>query len=81
MLRERLFHRLSELVCGGASGFQLDEEGEHLRAERVLDQRRLVGPRSAEDVTETVGFRLDTPLAAGSLESSLELRPAQPCSS
>lgn len=48
----RLFHRLGELVRGGAGGFQLDEEGEHLLTEGVLDQRRLVRPLGAEDVAE-----------------------------
>ncbi|GGR64298.1 hypothetical protein GCM10010251_96100 [Streptomyces aurantiogriseus] len=49
VLRESLFHRLGQIVGGGAGGFKLDQEGEHLLAQRVLDQRRLMGPVRAED--------------------------------
>lgn len=48
--RERLFHRLREVPGGGADGLQLGEQGEHLLAERIFDQWRLVSPVGAEDV-------------------------------
>ncbi|GAA3044581.1 hypothetical protein GCM10017562_02110 [Streptomyces roseofulvus] len=79
MLREGLFHRLSELVGGGAGGIQPDQEGEHLLAERILDQRRLVGPLAAEDLAEALGLGFDAALAAGSLEGGLDPGAGQPC--
>jgi hypothetical protein len=62
---------LARSSAAGARGLQLAQEGEHLLAERVLNQQRLVGPLGPEDLTDSVGFRLDTPLAAGSLERGL----------
>ena len=73
MLRERLLHCLSELIGGCAGGLQLNEEGEHLLAERVLDERWLVGPLGSENVAEPLGLRLDATLAAGALERGLDL--------
>lgn len=78
VLREHLLYRLREIVSCGAGGFQLNEEGEHLLAEGVLDQQRLVGPVGPEDVTDAVGFRLDATLAAGPLEGGLELGAGHP---
>jgi hypothetical protein len=43
MLGESFLHRLGEVVGGGAGGLELDQEGEHLLAERVLDEGRMVG--------------------------------------
>lgn len=77
VLRESLLHCLREVVGCCAGGFQLAQEGEHLLAERVLDQRRLVGPLAAEDLADPVGLGLDAALAAGSLEGGLDLRAAQ----
>jgi hypothetical protein len=55
----------------------LDQECEHLLAERVLDQRGLVCPVGAEDRPEPVGLGCDAALAAGSLQSGLQLRACQ----
>lgn len=79
VLRECCFDRFGELVSGGAGGVQLEEEGEHLLAECVFDQRRLVGPLSAEDFAEAVGLGFDATLAAGSLERGLDLGAGQTC--
>ncbi|MFE4771972.1 hypothetical protein [Streptomyces sp. NPDC056713] len=38
LMRERLFHRLGEVVGGGAGGSQVDQEGEHLPAASDLDR-------------------------------------------
>ncbi|WP_405650257.1 hypothetical protein OG581_04560 [Streptomyces sp. NBC_01386] len=38
LMRERLFHRLGEVVGGGAGGSQVDQEGEHVLAESDLDR-------------------------------------------
>ncbi|MET9952735.1 hypothetical protein ABZ135_14465 [Streptomyces sp. NPDC006339] len=46
----------------------MGQEGEHLPAERVLDQRGLVGPVGPEDLAEPVDFGLDPALAAGPFE-------------
>ena len=77
MLGEGFLYRFGELVCGGAGRFQLDEEGEHLRAKRVLDQRRLVGPLRSEDLAKAVGLGFDAALAAGALERGLDLGAGQ----
>ena len=78
VLRERLFHRLRELVGGGAGGLQLGEAGEHLRAESVFDQRGLVGVVGAEDLAEPFSLALDAALAASAFEGGLELGAGQP---
>ncbi len=78
VLRESLFDRLGEVVGGGAGGLQLEQEGEQLLAQRVLDQRRLVGPVGPEDLAEPFGFSVDAALAAGPLERGLQLRAGQP---
>ncbi len=79
MLREGLSHRFGEVVDGGAGRIQLDEEGEHLLSERVLDQQRLVGPVASEDLAEAVGLGFDAALAASSLERGLDLGAGQTC--
>ncbi|MDR6981361.1 hypothetical protein J2X68_008104 [Streptomyces sp. 3330] len=78
VLGESPFDRLRQVVGDVAGGIELAKEGEHLFAERVLDQRRLVGPLGAEDLADPVCLGLDAALAAGSLEGSLDLRAAQP---
>ncbi|MFH9575621.1 hypothetical protein ACH4MG_34420 [Streptomyces sp. NPDC017454] len=75
MLREGFFHRFGELVRGGAGRLQLDEEGEHLLAERILNQRRLVGPFLPEGLAEAVGFSFDAALAAARRLWDGTLRP------
>jgi hypothetical protein len=40
----------------------LSQEGEHLLAERVFDQRGLVGPVGAECLAKPVGFGFDAAL-------------------
>ncbi|MCG6499800.1 hypothetical protein [Kitasatospora sp. A2-31] len=64
---------MDEVVGGLRCGFQLEQDGEHLLAERVFDQRRLVGPVRSEGLAEPISLGLDAPLATGSLESGLEL--------
>jgi hypothetical protein len=44
VLRESFFDRLGQVVGSDAGCLELDQEREHLLAERVLDQRWLVGP-------------------------------------
>jgi hypothetical protein len=78
VLRESLFHRLREIVGGRACGRQLDHESEHLLAECVLDQGRLVGVVAAEDVTQPVSLSVDAASAAGSPECGLNLCSGQP---
>ena len=75
---EGFCYRFGELVGGGAGGVQLDEEGGHLLAECVFDQRRLVGPLAAKDLAEAVGLGFDAALAAGSLQGGLDLGAGQP---
>lgn len=65
VLTESLFDRLSQVIDSRARGFQLDKEGEHLFAECLLDEQRLMGPASAADVLEPFGVGLDAALAAG----------------
>ncbi|GAA0324835.1 hypothetical protein GCM10010302_74970 [Streptomyces polychromogenes] len=71
MLRESLFDRLDEVVGGGAGGLQLNQEGEHLLAKRVLDQWRLLYPLGPEDLAEQLGVGCDASLTTGSLERGL----------
>ncbi|MFF2468408.1 hypothetical protein [Streptomyces mirabilis] len=78
VLRKRLLDRLGEVVSGGAGGFQLDEEGEQLLAEGVLDQRRLVRVLGAEDLADPVGFGINATLSASPFEGRADLRPAVP---
>lgn len=46
-------------------------------AQRVLDQRRLVGVAGAEDATEPLGLGRDAALGAGPLERGLQLYAGQ----
>ncbi|MFE9968095.1 hypothetical protein [Streptomyces sp. NPDC005525] len=62
MLREGLFHRLGD--GGGAGGLELPQQSEHLLAERVLDQRRLVRVFVPQDLAEALGVGIDAALAA-----------------
>ncbi|MBC2908217.1 hypothetical protein H4N64_43370 [Streptomyces sp. PSKA01] len=64
VLRENFLHRLGEVVGRSTGGLKLDEEGEHLLAECVLDERRLVSVFGAEDLAEPLGLSFDAPLAA-----------------
>ncbi len=71
MLRKSLFDRLGQVVGGGAGCLELDQEREHLLAERVLDPRRLVCPVGTENRPEPFGLGCGAALAAG---SPLEVR-------
>lgn len=77
VLRESLFHCLGQIAGGGAGGIELAEEGEHLLAQGVLDQGRLVGPVGVQGVTEPFGASGDAALAAGPLEGLHDLRAGQ----
>ena len=77
VLRERLLHRPGEVVGGDAGGLQLAQKGEHLLAERILDQGRLVGEVAAEDFTNPLGLGLDAAFTAGSPECAGDLRTGQ----
>jgi hypothetical protein len=68
MLRENLFNRLGELVGGRAGGFELPQQSEHLLAERVLDQWRLVRVFGPQDLADALGIGIDPALAAGAPE-------------
>ncbi|ADI03134.1 hypothetical protein SBI_00013 [Streptomyces bingchenggensis BCW-1] len=52
-------------------------EGQHLLAERFLDQRQLPGPVTSQGFAEPFGVVLDVALAAGSLEGSSDLCSGQ----
>jgi hypothetical protein len=80
VLREGLFDRLGQIVGGGAGGFKLNQECEHLLAQRVFDQRRLMGPVRTEDFAEPFGLGFDAAFAAGPLERGLERSAGEPCS-
>jgi len=49
----------------------LNQECEHLLAERVLDQVRLAGPVGADDLAEPLGLGCDAPLPTGPLQGCL----------
>ncbi|MFF1604921.1 hypothetical protein ACFVYV_47425 [Streptomyces mirabilis] len=70
VLRENLFDRFGEVVGSGAGGLQLDQQGQHLLAERVLDQRRLVSPLDPEDLADPLSLGFDASLAAGRLSAA-----------
>lgn len=74
VLRENLFDRFGEVVGSGAGGLQLDQQGQHLLADRVLDQRRLVSPLGPEDLADPLSLGFDASLAAGAFERGLDLR-------
>lgn len=48
-------------------------------AERVLDQRRLVGAFGPEDLAEACGLGFDAVLATGLFERGLDLGAGRPC--
>lgn len=65
VLREHLLDRVRQVVGGGAGGYRLDHEGEHLFAECVLDRRQLVGPGTSDDLVEPFYLGCDAPLTTG----------------
>lgn len=77
MLRESFLHRLDEVVGGGAGGLKLDQGGDHLPGERVLDKGGLVGVVVVEDLAEPFSLGFDTASATSPFEGGLELGVSQ----
>ncbi|WP_232836054.1 hypothetical protein [Actinocorallia populi] len=61
---EGLGRGLGKLVNGLAGGVELEDQGQGLRAEGVLDHRQLPRLRLAEDLVQPVGPGLEVPFPA-----------------
>ncbi len=73
MLVKRLDRGLLEVVCGGAGGVELAEQGDGLAAHRLLDERQLAHLLSGEGFPQSGCFGVDAALPPGLAQQAAQL--------